>query len=123
MTGRSLKSSYSGMALRLDKVVLRGEVENTKRGQVVGKLWLMDRDEPVVLSLCGNAWRDVAGRKITFTNPRPEGQSTSASLHAKQDGLAGDITASKKVKVFTVPEEEWLEAYEERRIKEVPAEW
>ena len=111
------------MALRLDKAVLRGEVDNTERGRVVGKLWLMEREEPVELSLQGNAWRDVAGRKITFTNPRPEGQSRSASLHARQDGLTGDITASKKVKVFTVPEEEWLEAYEERRIKEVPAEW
>jgi hypothetical protein len=32
----------------------------------------------------------------------------------------GDITASQKVKQFTVPKEEWLKAYQERRMHEVP---
>ncbi len=111
------------MALRIDKAVVRGEIDNTKRGVVRGKLWLVGRDEPVELDLRGNAWRDVAGRTITFSNPRPEDQSLASHLQEKQRGSAGDITASRKVKVFTVPEEEWQAAYRERRIKDVPTEW
>jgi hypothetical protein len=111
------------MALRLDKAVVRGEVDNTRPGKVTGRLWLIGRKEPVVLALQGNAWRDVAGRKITFRNPNPEAQSSAESLRSEQNGVVGDITASNKVKVFTVPEEEWLAAYEERRTEEVPTEW
>jgi hypothetical protein len=89
------------MALRLDTAVIRGEIDNTTRGNVRGKIWLVGREEPVVLDLRGDAWRDVAGSRITFTNPMPEAQAAAAMLHSKQKGYVGDITASQKVKVFT----------------------
>lgn len=111
------------MALRLDTAILRGEIDNTTCDNVRGKLWLVGRDDPVVIDLRGNAWRDVAGCKVTFTNPKPAPQSAADMLQPKQKGYVGDITASRKVKVFTVPEEEWLEAYDEDRIQEVPTEW
>ncbi|WP_395744875.1 hypothetical protein [Prosthecobacter sp.] len=84
------------MALRLDPAVLRGEIDNTTRDNVRGKLWLVGRDEPVMLDLRGNAWRDVAGCKVTFTNPKPSPRP-AAPLQAKQRGHVGDITASRKV--------------------------
>lgn len=111
------------MALRLDTAVIRGEIDNTTRGNVRGKLWLLGQDDPITIDLRGNAWRDVAGCKITFTNPKPEAQAASIGLQRKQTGYTGDITASRKVKVFAVPEEEWIAAYEERRIKDIPTEW
>jgi hypothetical protein len=111
------------MALRLDTAVIRGEIDNTSRGNVRGKLWLVGHDDPIVIDLRGNGWRDVAGCKVTFTNPKPAAQAITAALQPKQTGYVGDITASRKVKVFTVPEEEWIAAYEERRIKDIPTEW
>lgn len=111
------------MALRLDTAVIRGEIDNTTRGNVRGKIWLVGRDEPVVLDLRGDAWRDVAGCKVTFTNPKPEAQANASCLQPKQQGFVGDITASRKVRVPMVSEEEWTTAYKEGRFAEVPTEW
>ncbi len=90
------------MALRLDTAVIRGEIDNTTRDNLRGKLWLVGREDPVIIDLRGNAWRDLAGCTITFTNPTPSSQSAAASLKPKQKGHAGDITASRQVKVDTV---------------------
>jgi hypothetical protein len=111
------------MALRIDTAILHGEIDNTQRGCVSGRLWLLGREEPVVLDLDGDAWRDVAGTRLSFKNPTPQHQAAALRLNATQTGMAGDITASRKVKVFTVPEEEWQEAYRQDRIAEVPTEW
>ncbi len=89
------------MALRLDQAIIRGEIDNTSRGNVRGKLWLVGHDDPITLDLRGNAWRDVAGCKITFTNPRPAAQDSTALLRPKQTGYVGDITASRKVRVIS----------------------
>lgn len=94
------------MALRLDTAVIRGEIDNTTRDNVRGKLWLVGREDPVIIDLRGNAWRDVAGCKITFTNPDPSPQPTSLSLPPKQKGHVGDITISCKVKVHPATEKQ-----------------
>ncbi|WP_395735375.1 hypothetical protein [Prosthecobacter sp.] len=94
------------MALRLDTAIIRGEIDNTTRGNVRGKLWLVGREDPVIIDLRGDAWRDVAGCKVIFTNPNPARQSAAATLQTKQKGHVGDITASRKVKVHTAPEEQ-----------------
>ena len=91
------------MALRLDTAVIRGEIGNTTRDNVRGRLWLVGREDPVIIDLKGNAWRDVAGCKVTFTNPKPSPQSAATSLLPKQKGHVGDITASHKVKVDSEP--------------------
>lgn len=87
------------MALRLDNAVIRGEIDNTSRGNVRGRLWLVGREEPVVLDLRGDAWRDVAGTRLSFVNPHPEAQSGADALHPKQKGYVGDITASRKIQI------------------------
>ncbi len=79
------------MALRLDTAVIRGEIDNTTRDNVRGKLWLVGREDPVIIDLRGNAWRDVAGCKVTFTNPKPSSRAASV-LQAKQKGHVGDIS-------------------------------
>ena len=86
------------MALRLDKSIVRGEIDNTKAGVVRGRVWLVGRPEPLELTLQGNAWRDVAGTRLTFENPRPSAESGTVSLLTEQTGVVGDITASRKVK-------------------------
>lgn len=94
------------MALRLDKCILRGEIDNTESGVVRGKVWLVGRDEPLVLTLQGNAWRDVAGACLTFENPQPTAEPNTQFLVTEQNGLVGDITASRKVKHLLVDLEE-----------------
>jgi len=111
------------MALRLHTSITHGEIDNTERGRVRAKLWFIGRAQPVELDLDGDAWRDVAGTRVTFVNPTPLDQPEARHLHGAHTGMAGDITASRKVKVFTVPEEEWKEAYRQDRIAEVPTEW
>ena len=48
------------MAWRIDKAVVRGELDNRVRGRVTGRIWFVERAEPVVLELQGNCWRDLA---------------------------------------------------------------
>jgi hypothetical protein len=87
------------MAWRIEDSIVRGEIDNRVHGRVEGKIWLADRSEPLVLSLTGNCHKDLAGCKITFTNPRPKSES-NGTLSTKQAGLVGDITAARKVRVF-----------------------
>jgi hypothetical protein len=109
------------MAWRFDKCVIRGEIDNTVRGRVTGKLWLLGREEPMTLDLSGETWPDLAGCKLTFvnTNPVPQPQYDEG-LSMMQTGSVGDITASQKLKKLLVPEEEWMQAMKEKRFHEVP---
>ncbi len=108
------------MAFRIHDSVMRGEIDNRVKGIVRGKIWVEGRAEPVVLELTGNAWPDLAGCLLTFTNrqkriPHPH----LDSLHPVQRGSIGDLTASRKVRVFDIPLEEALEMI---RRKEKPPE-
>lgn len=103
------------MALRLDTAVIRGEIDNTTRDNVRGRVWLVGREDPIIIDLRGNAWRDVAGCKVTFSNPRPSSRPAAVALHPKQRGRVGDITASLKVKVYSEPEDQ-----ERKSEKEAP---
>jgi len=93
------------MAWRLNKSVVRGEIDNRSRGIVTGEFWLVGRKEPVKLSLAGNCLRDIAGCRLSFENPSPEA-GDHVDLMAEQEGTVGDITASRKVRVFEVPTEQ-----------------
>jgi hypothetical protein len=74
------------------------------KGIVRGKIWVEGRDEPVVLELNGNPWPDLAGCLLTFTNPQKRiPQSHLDTLDPLQRGSIGDLTASRKVRVFDVP--------------------
>src|SRR5881628_2361373 len=108
------------MAFRIHDSVARGEIDNRVKGIVRGRIWVEGRAEPVVLELKGNAWPDLAGCRLTFTNPQKRVPHPHLdSLHPVQRGSIGDLTASRKVRVFDVPLEQALEMI---RRKEKPPE-
>jgi hypothetical protein len=108
------------MAWRIDEQVIRGEIHNQTRDRVSGRLWLLGREEPVVLELEGNPWRDIAGHVLKFTNPDPKPGNLSG-FSTYQKGAAGDITASRKVKVPECSMEELMECFAASR--EFPWHW
>src|SRR5260221_931882 len=98
------------MAFRIHDSVVRGEIDNRAKGIVRGKIWVEGRAEPLMLELQGNAWPDLAGCLLTFTNPQKRiSHEHLDSLDPIQRGSIGDLTASRKVRVFDVPLEEALE--------------
>ena len=98
------------MAWRIDEAVMRGEIDNRTRGRVTGRIWFVGSAEPVELALTGNCWRDLAGRRLEFTNPEPK-PGDLGSFALEQKGTAGDITASRKVKVPDIPMDQIGEYY------------
>ena len=97
------------MAFRIHESVVRGEIDNRVKGVVRGKIWLEGRADPVTLELKGNACPDLAGCFLTFTNQLPRITDRELeSLKPAQTGQIGDITASRKVRVPSVPMEEFL---------------
>ncbi len=98
------------MAWRIDEHVVRGEIDNRVRGSVTGRIWFAGRAEAVELALKGNAWADLAGRKLEFVNPSPQ-PGLPGSFAQKQEGSTGDITASRKVRVPDIPLGEFDEYY------------
>ncbi len=109
------------MAWRLDEAIEHGMIDNTVEGTTTGKIWLAGRDEPLILSLNGDCWRDLAGTILEFENPNPKVCSEANSLDTEQTGIVGDITASQKARVPQIPEEQITEYY--RQNREIPCEW
>jgi hypothetical protein len=91
------------MAVRLQDSVIRGEIDNRERGRIRGLIWLTNRAEPIVLELTGNCLRDLAGCFIRFENPQPVKPDEAIEPATLQRGVAGEITASRKVRVFDMP--------------------
>ena len=109
------------MAWRIDEAVAHGEIENTIEGRTTGRIWLAGRDEPLILSLDGDCWRDLAGTRLQFENPNAKACDEAISLDIDQAGIVGDMTASRKNKVPMVSEEEFHALYQNRQ--EIPYEW
>jgi hypothetical protein len=108
------------MAWRIQDSVIRGEIDNRVKGYVHGKLWLAGQDEPMILKLTGNCHSDLAGCRLEFQNRlAPVPLRRDARLATVQEGSAGDITASRKVRVFDVP---LADAMEQLRRGEQPPE-
>jgi hypothetical protein len=93
------------MAWRLHEHVLLGEIDNRSRGRVAGRIWLAGVEEPLVLELLGDCHPDLAGCLLCFENPQPIAMTTKAPV-SRQRGMAGDITAARKTRVFDIPFEE-----------------
>jgi hypothetical protein len=87
------------MAWRIADNVIRGELDNQTPGLVQGKIWLAGREAPLALRLSGNGHKDLAGCRLTFSNPAPKADPT-ISLKAEQTGVVGDMTAARKVRVI-----------------------
>ncbi|MFA7257270.1 MAG: hypothetical protein WC047_06835 [Kiritimatiellales bacterium] len=82
---------------------------------MTGKIWLVGVEKPVELKLEGNCHRDMAGHLLTFENPNPvKPDDEHTDLNPRQDGLVGDLTASRKVRVFDIPLEEALAMYKQK---------
>lgn len=109
------------MAWRIDEAVAHGEIDNTVEGLTTGRIWLAGRDEPLILSLDGDCWRDLAGTRLQFENPSPGTVPDAEALDIDQKGIIGDMTASRKNKVPTVSMEEFEELYQKNQ--EVPYAW
>jgi hypothetical protein len=109
------------MAWRIEDAVEHGQIDNTVPGHTTGRIWLVGRDEPLILSLDGDCWRDLAGTCLKFDNPQPEHVTDSDALDVDQSGIVGDMTASRKNKVPTVSEEEFHELYQNHQ--EIPHQW
>ena len=109
------------MAWRIEDAVAHGEIDNTVEGHTTGRIWLAGRDEPLILSLDGDCWRDLAGTRLQFENPTPKAVADSDALDVDQAGIVGDMTASRKKRVPTVGEEQIHELYQNQM--EIPGEW
>ena len=97
------------MAWRIHECVTKGEIDNRQRGRVTGRIWLVGRGGPITLDLSGNCQRDLAGCLAKFENPLARSAADEdVRLANTQSGVAGDITASRKVRVFDVPLENAL---------------
>jgi hypothetical protein len=107
------------MGWRIDESVIRGEIDNRTRDRVTGRIWFAGLAEPVELALEGNAWRDLAGRRLEFVNPvavkPPLSAEQAAGFAQRQQGVIGECTASRKVKVPEVTMEEFRELYRQRK--------
>jgi len=102
------------MAWRIDTQLVRGEIDNRTRGRITGRFWFLGRDLPVLVSLQGNASRDLAGRQLAFVNPAPK-DVLDDSFAPEQVGIAGEFTASRKRKVPDIPLEEIGTYYEQKK--------
>lgn len=109
------------MAWRLNAEIEHGFIDNTVEGSTTGKIWLAGRDEPLILRLNGDCWRDLAGTLLEFENPNPRISDTCLSIHTDQTGIIGDMTASRKCRVPTISEEEFTEYHFNNR--EIPFIW
>jgi len=109
------------MAWRVDEAVEHGLIDNTVEGITTGKIWLAGRDEPLILSLDGDCWRDLAGTILEFENPNPRVCPEAVALDTEQTGVVGDITASRKARVPEISEEEMAERQWDGR--EIPFQW
>lgn len=103
------------MAFRIEKAAVRGELSNEERGVVTGRIWLTGRKEPLLLRLRGDCLRDLAGCTVHFTNPSPAADPALAVLAPEQNGVAGELTASRKVRQPSVSEQEVLELLEKEQ--------
>jgi hypothetical protein len=109
------------MACRIDVAVIRGEIDNSVEGRTTGRIWLLGRAEPLTLDLNGDCWRDLAGVRLSFENPEPCDDPDAGTLSLQQNGVVGDITASRKARIATVSEDEIQALHAAGR--EIPYEW
>lgn len=110
------------MVLRLNSAIMSGWIDNTTPGITLGGIELVGVPRPLQLILKGNCWRDLAGTRLDFVNPDPQLQDdVIESLHGLHRGVVGDMTASKKVKVPLISQEEFVEYLEAK--KQIPFEW
>ncbi len=88
------------MSWRIDQAIVRGEIDNTCPGKTLGRIWLIHQTEPLEIVLQGDCWRDLAGTILRFQNPAPDFSLEAPDLSNPQIGFVGDMTASRKLRVY-----------------------
>lgn len=97
---------FCGVAWRIHDSVIRGEIDNRVKGIVRGQLWLNGFAGPVALELAGNACPDLAGCLLKFKNPtKTFPMRKKPKFNPLQRGRIGNLSASQKVQVFSVPDQ------------------
>ena len=113
------------MAWRISDLVLDGEIDNTRKGRVVGWLRLSDRTELLRLQLRGDCHPDLAGWRfrVVRVDPVPKWaeEKNADGLSTDQSGEAGDITADQVLRHFDCPVDELLARI--RAGEPPPTEW
>ncbi len=110
------------MAVRLEEnTIVSAEICNRQKHRV--RVVINFSDGAVLRAdLRGDPHRDLAGRKLILRHPSPDPEARRREpLDLIQTGLAGDMTAARKVRVPTIPMEEVGEYY--AADKEVPITW
>ena len=117
------------MALRLDDLLISGELINTENYSTHGWLRLRGHEQTLMLQLTGNCSPDLAGKHVRF-EPRDSADREAddspvdfdfEGLAWQQVGPTGEMTAERQVKVSDCPPEE---LYERSKLGEPPPfEW
>ena len=86
------------MIICLESSILGGYLSNEVPGLVTGVFHLAGQSQPVRVELIGNFLRDIAGCRVEFHNPLPEGNEEHVEAIAPlQHGYSGLMTASYRV--------------------------
>lgn len=86
------------MIICLESSILGGYLSNEVPGLVTGVLHLAGQNQPIRVELVGNFLRDIAGCRVDFHNPLPDGnESLAGSISPLQNGYSGLMTASYRV--------------------------
>jgi len=86
------------MILCLESSLLGGYLSNEVPGLVTGMLHLAGVNQPMRVELVGNFMRDIAGCRVDFHNPLPNGNLDDVAwLTQTQSGFTGVMTASNRV--------------------------
>jgi hypothetical protein len=87
------------MSFMIGNNVVRGEIDNRKKGKVTGRIWLAGRKNPLRLELRGDCLNDIAGCCLLFECMDAKQEDVCNSLSELQEGGVGDMTASMRVKM------------------------
>jgi len=86
------------MIICLESSILGGYFSNEVPGLVIGVFHIAGQNQPVRVELVGNFLRDIAGCRVDFHNPLPEGNEEHvAAVAPLQHGYSGLMTASYRV--------------------------
>lgn len=86
------------MIICLESSILGGYLSNEVPGLVTGVFHLAGLKQPMRVELVGNFSRDIAGCRVDFHNPLPEGNQEHVDAMALlQHGYSGLMTASNRV--------------------------
>lgn len=93
------------MIFHLSEYIKRGRIDNRTRGVVLLELFLRGRKQPVCFRLAGDCMRDLAGCLAEFSLLKaqnvPDNIAQEDFFSLEEEGLVGDMTASKR----TLPRE------------------